>query len=189
LLSLATEFPLTLDTQWFSPQACVIPDFHLKNWLLDTGSLTERLQSHCRDFRVQVLGQRQERLMSNEREIMDADCSYMVREVLLYGEQTPWVFARSLLPQALCEGEHMGLSSLGNKPLGSLIFNDPRFIRQPFQVTRIDSDNKLYQQLNLGTGQSLWGRRSVFLFQEWKLMVTEIFLPQSPAYKLMGRNG
>lgn len=137
---------------------------------------------------MQVLGQQQEQLMNNEREIMDADCSYMVREVLLYGEQTPWVFARSLLPEALCEDHHIGLSSLGNKPLGSLIFNDLRFIRQPFQVTRITSDNNLYQQLQLNTSQSLWGRRSVFLFQEWKLMVAEIFLPPSPAYKLMGRN-
>lgn len=136
---------------------------------------------------MQVLSQQQAELMSNEQELMDSDCSYVVREVLLYGQQTPWVFARSLLPETLCEGEHMGLSSLGNKPLGSLIFNDPRFIRQPFQITRIDSDNKLYQQLQLSTGESLWGRRSVFLFQKCKLMVAEIFLPQSPAYKLMGR--
>lgn len=127
--------------------------------------------------------------MRSEQQKLDADSAYVVREVLLCGEQNPWVFARSLLPQALCEEEEMGLSSLGNKPLGSLIFNDPRFIRQPFQITRIDSDNKLYQQLSLNSTEPMWGRRSVFLFQEWKLMVAEIFLPQSPAYKLMGRNG
>lgn len=189
LLNLTTAFPITLSTQWFRPQECKVPDFHLKNWLLDTGSLTERLQAHCRDFRVQLLGQQPAPLLDNERELMETDAPYVVREVLLCGEQTPWVFARSLLPMALCEADNGELSTLGEKPLGRLLFNDPRFVRQPFQLTCIQPGNELLQQLNLTTCQPLWGRRSVFLFQQWRLMVAEVFLPQSPAYKLMGRNG
>ncbi|WP_280523531.1 chorismate--pyruvate lyase family protein [Lacimicrobium alkaliphilum] len=176
-----------MSTQWFQPQDCPVPDFHLKNWLLDTGSLTERLQAHCRDFRVRVLGQQPAPLLDNEQELMGHDTPYVVREVLLCAEQTPWVFARSLLPSALCETGGGELSALGDKPLGRLLFNDPRFIRQPFQLTCIQPRNKLQQQLRLAGSQTLWGRRSVFLFQQWRLMVAEVFLPQCPAYKLMGR--
>lgn len=137
---------------------------------------------------MRLLGQQQAPLLDDERQLLDPGTTYVVREVLLCGEQTPWVFARSLLPNALCESDNGELAALGDKPLGRLIFNDPRFIRQPFQITCIDADNKLHQQLQLSGCQPLWGRRSVFLFEQWKLMVAEVFLPQSPAYKLMGRN-
>ncbi|WP_088331452.1 chorismate lyase [Lacimicrobium sp. SS2-24] len=173
--------------QWSQPELCQVPDFHLKNWLLDTGSLTERLQSHCRDFRVNVIGQKRAPLMENERECMDPDTDYVVREVLLCAEQQPWVFARSLLPVALCEANQSEFSALGDQPLGRLIFNDSRFVRQPFQLTCLAPDHRLCQQLGLNTYHPLWGRRSLFRFQQWQLMVAEIFLPQSPAYKLMAR--
>ncbi|WJG09524.1 chorismate lyase [Aliiglaciecola sp. LCG003] len=182
------QFPVTIPNQWKEiPKVC-IPDPHLRNWLLDTGSLTERLQSHCNHFELTIVGQRQ---MQPELEEMSklynlTDEHYgqpwQIREVILWGNGQPWVFARSVLPNALCKAD---LAELGDKPLGMIIFNDPRFIRQPFQLLQLPEQSTFLQKLNINKVQPLWGRRSVFNFNATQLMVAEVFLPQCPAYAQM----
>lgn len=153
--------------------------------MLDTGSLTERLQAHCRDFQVQVLGQRQVPISLEEiQQLITPDQSYIlsdwqVREVVLWGDGEPWVFARSLIPQALCAAE---LANLGNQALGKLIFNDPRFLRQPFEICHINQPADMVKALQLNSSKELWGRRSIFKLDNLSMSVAELFLPQSPAY-------
>ena len=185
-------FPIGIEPLWCNPQNLSIPDPRLQNWLLDTGSLTERLQAHCRDFKVQVLGQRQAEISLEEitqlnlsaQQIKQAD--WQVREVILWGDGQPWVFARSIIPEVLCSAV---LASLGNQPLGKLIFNDPKFKRLPFEVTHMTASKSMTQALQLNSNSPLWGRRSVFKFQNVAMSVAEIFLPQSPAYADMQQTG
>ena len=178
-------FPIGIKPVWLKPLDLPIPDAILRNWLLDTGSLTERLQAHCRDFKVQVIGQRQAEISLEEmaqlkpelQQINPAD--WQVREVVLWGDGQPWVFARSIIPQSLCSAE---LANLGNQALGKLIFNDVRFKRLPFEITHIPASANITQSLRLQNKQALWGRRSVFKFQDVAMSVAEIFLPSCPAY-------
>lgn len=181
-----TIFPLGIDAKWSSPAHIDIPDAYLKNWLLDTGSLTERLQSHCREFQVSVLGQRQAALTLEEQQQLGLakphydEADWQVREVILLGENQPWVFARSIIPRSLCQSD---FANLGNKPLGQLIFNDERFKRSPFQVAHLSKPASLLMTLGFAKAEQLWGRRSVFALQDMKMMVAEVFLPEAPAYK------
>ncbi|MFA3791240.1 chorismate lyase [Aliiglaciecola sp. SL4] len=180
-----THFPVSIPANWKSADDLPVADPYLKNWLLDTGSLTERLQSHCADFRVELVGQRQ--MSPDDEELTQLtlnsphadDMQWQVREVILYGNGQPWVFARSVLPQQLCE---MDLAELGNKPLGKIIFNDNRFVRSPFQLLKLTNTLHFANFINTTDQQPLWGRRSVFDFQQLQLMVAEIFLPECPAY-------
>jgi len=96
---------------------------------------------------------------------------------------SPWVFARSVLPDALCKAD---LAELGNQPLGKILFNDSRFVRQPFQITKIEPLSALQQMFN--NTQSLWARRSVFTYKQFNMMVAEVFLPASPAYKTLNKD-
>ena len=105
---------------------------------------------------------------------------WQIREVILYGNGQPWVFARSVLPQALCERD---FSELGNRPLGQIIFNDKRFVRKPFELISISADDNFLNRLNIQSQFSLWGRRSLFHFEQHHLMVAEVFLPHAPAYQ------
>lgn len=176
-------FPIEFDCRWRRPVQLSVPDPHLKNWLLDTSSLTERLQAHGRDFNLQLLGQRQMPLKLEEsKQVGESDQHYQVRQVLLKNADQPWVFAHSLIPQALCQAD---LAELGSQPLGKILFNDLRFVRQPFQICCIEPDHSLLTQLCISCPSPLWGRRSLFDFQGLKIMVAEIFLPCSPAYKMM----
>lgn len=185
-LNNTVDFPIGIPTTWMSPEQLLIPDPHLKNWLLDTGSLTERLQAHCRRFSLSLLGQQparpddeeQRRLLENSA--TTSDNVWQVREVVLHGDERPWVFARSILPENLCAQD---FAELGETPLGQIIFNDPRFVRSPFQLTQMTQSRHLLESLGISVDMPLWGRRSVFSFQRYHMMVAEVFLPGAPAYK------
>lgn len=176
------SFPVDVPNSWNPADRVSVPDPLLKNWLLDTGSLTERLQSQCMRFDLTLIGQRQ---MQPEVEEMkqlslSGDGRFQIREVILSGNGQPWVFARSVLPQALCD---MDLANLGRRPLGQIIFNDERFVRQPFQLLKIDAGDPFQTHIHVDPRFQLWGRRSVFQFNRLQLMVAEIFLPRCPAYR------
>jgi chorismate--pyruvate lyase len=105
---------------------------------------------------------------------------WQVREVILWGDNQPWVFARSIIPQRLCESDFVNLNT---KPLGQLIFNDKRFKRMPFEVTNICASQAFLAQLHISSEMDLWGRRSAFTFEDLKMTVSEVFLPSSPVYQ------
>ena len=185
-LKLSYIFPVGIPSLWAEPDKFVIPSPYLKNWLLDTGSLTERLQSQCTSFHLTIIGQQQSHITPEEFQRVRASQQqfspkeWQVREVILWGDNQPWVFARSIIPQRLCESDFINLNT---KPLGQLIFNDKRFERMPFEVTNMCPSKTFQAQLHLSTEMDLWGRRSVFNFENLKMSVSEVFLPSSPAYQ------
>lgn len=190
-LQFNSKFPIGIDTQWLTPEQVSFPDACLKNWLLDTGSLTERLQSQCRQLDLVLLGQAPMAPTTEElTRLHHADGSiskteWQIREVFLASAGTPWVFARSILPTELCNQD---LAELGNNPLGKVLFNDNRFVRQPFEVAVLHPGNPLFGQLQLVTQTPLWARRSVFTYKQFNMMVAEVFLPKSPAFKMQMRD-
>lgn len=149
---------------------------HLQEWVLATESLTERLVSVTDGFAVHLIQQSALPLHTSEISALQDD-DYVVREVVLHDDGTPLVFARSVIPQCLCQGEFVGL---GNQPLGKILFNDTRFVRQPFSLTRIAQHSQFASAWD--ATEDLVGRRSVFTYADSQLLVAEVFLPSSPAY-------
>ncbi|BFT32157.1 chorismate lyase [Alteromonas sp. D210916BOD_24] len=176
-MSLNASFPVGLVVDWQQPERIELGDDHLKNWLLDTGSLTERVQALCHQFSLELLGQQTLTPQPNELSVLNANgaTTYQIREILLCDNDTPWVFARSVIPQAIIDAE---LSNLGCEPLGKRLFNDARFSRSPFEVGMVNAAT-----LGFNRTAPLWGRRSVFSIEQHHMIVAEVFLPQSPAYQ------
>jgi len=175
---------------WQDPANVLVEDTCLSTWLLDTASLTERLQSMCRRFEVVVVNHQLESPSTDEIALLNCqqDNTY-IREVLLLGDGVPWVFARSVIPQQINDSE---LDGLGCEPLGKRIFNDLRFRRGTFQLCRLDwqpmhaqlrliSDENMLSR-GIATANTVYGRRSCFDFLGCKMSVAEIFLPDAPAY-------
>ncbi len=171
------QFPVGLEVDWQAPQSVDFSDPYLKNWLLDTGSLTERVQALCHKFELRVLGQGEHAPHACEVDWLGlAQGSVDVREVLLCADGVPWVFARSVIPHALVKGE---LADLGSEPLGKRLFNDERFTRSPFELCSLPST-----AFNAAMPRkALWGRRSRFERAGYHMIVAEVFLPDAPAYK------
>jgi len=97
----------------------------------------------------------------------------LIREVVLYGEGVPWVYARSILPSSSLVGSMRRIRKLDDRPLGAWLFRQPSLKRGPIQFAQMQlSGTELFQ------AQEAWGRRSVFYIEGRPLLVGEIFLDQ-----------
>jgi chorismate--pyruvate lyase len=154
----------------------------MQDWLLDTGSLTERLQANSREFHVEVLGQTEIPLEAAEKRALPrhAQRQWQIREVILYGDGKPWVFARSVLPDKMCQSTW---ANLGNQPLGQRIFNDPNFVRSGFEIGKLERHPLSHKPFTgLESTLQRWARRSIFRVGDDELLVAEAFLPDCPCY-------
>lgn len=142
----------------------------LRRWLTDEGSLTRLLKrAGGGRFSVRVLYQGYGRPGPGEASALNlpARQRVLIREVLLCGDDTPWVYARTVIPVTTLQGRHRTLKLIGSRSLGSLLFNDPGMRRDPLQIAKVNDDSK---------GQ-YWARRSVFRLDRKPLLVCEVFLP------------
>ena len=180
-------FPVQMLTNWHSPDTYTLPN-NLGDWLLDPSSLTARLKALCQDCRVEVLGQKI--IACDAAEANDdivAGEQVLIREVLLYCDDIPQVFARSLLPLSSLTGAQQQLAHLGTQSLGQVLFNHPDLLRKKIEVTAFNAQSSVANLVNYlaiaENQQPLWGRRSIFVLDAKPLMVAEVFLPGAMAYQ------
>ena len=153
-----------------------------RHWLTDRGSLTRRLQQACPAFRVSRLKQSLGRPNLDECDSLGLFPGRlaMLREVLLLNQETPLVYAHSVIPLAGLAGPWAGLAGLGNRPLGAALFTNPRIQRQALEYQHLDRRHSLYRAATRHLAhppRTLWARRSLFALQNQPILVTEVFLP------------
>jgi len=165
-----------------------VPDT-IAPWLFDAGSLTARIIAACDgQFRVEVISQAWQRPMLNEEQclMIRANRYALVRQVYLYCNDIPWVFARTVIPHSTLRGKEKHLAHLQSKPLGAVLFADPTMRRSEVEVAEIKHGQRLYHTATarlIDGPASIWGRRSVFYLHDKPLLVSEIFLPDIPRIK------
>jgi len=149
-----------------------------RHWLLDEGSLTERLIKRSNgQFRVERLRQSWQKPMPSERRLLGLGTSHwaLIREVALYCHDQPWVYARSVIPARSLSGELRRLRRLQNESLGALIFQQPGLQRDPFEVALLPAASH-YMHPSFRQNQPAWARRSRFTIKGKSLLVSEVFL-------------
>lgn len=152
----------------------------LASWLFDPESLTARLIAGCNGrFSVKLLSVK--RCTPTPDEIQALKLRYrshaIIRQVLLYCDDTPWVYARTVIPMTSLRGALQGLVKLGTKPLGAVLFADKTMQRSAIEVTMMSHQHPCYGWTGFKGKQAIWGRRSVFRLNKKPLLVSEFFLP------------
>lgn len=172
---------MTPDSYWQTPLPA--PSHPMHRWLAARGSLTARLRSRCGEFRVQTLRQQLALPDNDEAALIGLPRRQLalVREVLLHCDGRPVVFAHSVLAADDVRHPWRFVASLGNRPLGAVLFSDPRIERAPLHFRALDRRHPLYRaaagRLVQPLPQRLWARRSLFRLHGSPLLVTEVFLP------------
>ena len=151
-------------------------------WLHDHGSLTMRIQQRCEKFHVRNLYTGLSIASRDELNMLNLPRRQHIytREVFLYADNQPVVFAHSVVASQHLRGAWHALQHLGNRPLGALLFSHPLVQRAPLQYSALKPGHPLYRlaAIELTTRPPrLWARRSVFTLQGAPLLVTEVFLP------------
>lgn len=157
----------------------------LRDWLLDESSLTRRLQQSCAgNFHVELISLGWQRPLLDEAQTLGVRPwqRALIRQVRLWCDDQPWVFARTVIPMSSLRGKQRRLAHLGTRPLGAYLFADPALQRSPIQVARVDSGSRLLSACPLSQA-TLWGRRSVFKLHNHPLLVSEFFLPALPPFQ------
>ncbi len=155
----------------------------LRPWLHDHGSLTQRIQQRCAKFSVQPVRSGLARIAFDEATLLGIAPHHLAysREVFLYADGQPVVFAHSTCAREHLRGAWQAMGGLGNRSLGSLLFTHPLVIRQPLRFKALRSHHTLYRSAtqNLeSASDTLWARRSLFTLHGAPLLVTEVFLPK-----------
>ncbi|GAB1232630.1 chorismate lyase [Ferrigenium sp. UT4] len=184
------------DRFWNSQtQGC---DAALRPWLHDHGSLTQRIQQRCQEFSVQPVHRGLARIAHDEATLLGIAPHRLAysREVLLFADGQPVVFAHSTCASEHLRGAWKAMRGLGNRSLGSLLFTHPLVMRQPLHFKALPSRHPLVGRALARQGcrepvetvglkpdpqnapDPLWARRSLFILQGAPLLVTEVFLPE-----------
>ncbi len=150
-------------------------------WLHDHGSLTLRIQQRCNQFAVRPVHSGLARIAYDESALLGMAPHQLAysREVFLYADGQPVVFAHSTCAAQHLRGAWGSLGGLGNKPLGAMLFAHPLVERKLLRFKVLRSRHLLHQRANKSGSVSdrLWARRSLFYLHGAPLLVTEVFLP------------
>lgn len=160
----------------------ISPKKHIQQWLSTQGSLTARLRLLDPSLEVRVLSEQLERPLASESQSLNLEPNELawVRCVLLRGGEKNWVYARTVIPNFSDNNPWISLQTLGNKPLGEVLFQDNTIQRTPFTFSRQALNLWPYLAIHISVNPTQkigYARRSVFSQQKYPLLLTEVFLP------------
>ncbi|EJF88244.1 hypothetical protein ME1_00702 [Bartonella vinsonii subsp. arupensis OK-94-513] len=154
--------------KWLSDQDPSIPE-NIRDWLMEANSMTLRLKNYCTCIRVEP--QREcfitRDKLKEEAKHLPVSSRYWLREVILMGDNQPWLLGRTVIPQETLLEHNQALMHLGTTPLGHYLFNSGKLTRD---------------YIHIGQQDALWARRSRLRLTNKPLLLTELFLTASPLY-------
>ncbi len=173
---------------WYRHVLAVNAPAALACWLTAGGSLTARLKAHADAFRVQVLHQHAAQCLADEAAALGTHRAGRVweREVLLRCDNTPVVFAHTVVPMSVDASDWPLFSALGDRSLGTTLFGDPMVARGPLEYARLRGSHPLARRaraalsangIALPDERLLYARRCLYRRRQGTLLVTEVFLP------------
>ena len=154
-------------------------------WLREPGLLTDRLRACCDGLTgLAIVAQAEASLAAEEAALLKAPGSAaFVREIELTCDGRPWVFAQTLVPQATLERQQW-LATLGRAALGARLAAIPGLARGPLEFALLSPGAASTSGRCADPPDPpsmLWARRSWFEIDGDRLLVHEVFLPESHA--------
>ena len=137
----------------------------IESWLIEDGPITKRISAK-EDFELNLI-------RDEIGEVSEIDKNYLgvtkgdikVREVILMGNKTPKVYAKSLIPIRTIEKGFSKLGNLGNMPLGDILFEKDIFNKIDVLYSFFSYKSNIF-----------WGRKTKYLVKNLPFSVMEVFL-------------
>ncbi len=139
------------------------------SWLTEEGSLTERLKKEFDNVKVEVVYEG----------VYLLDKNFYVREVILKSNDSPKVFARTLVNREDLQAAWSSLKNLGDQSLATLLFNSPDIKKTSVFYKEFFLNDSMFEHINSLIPihkKSLWARGSSWEKQGAYLELVEVFL-------------
>ena len=155
----------------------------LASWLGERGLLSKRIRAASgAAVAVRVVEERLAFLSAEQQALLEAPAaSCVARRVALVSAGRTWVYAETLIPDHTLE-LHPWLAELGDSSLGATLTACGDLTRGPFEFAPLPAAHPLAVQAlgQVASGpQTVWARRSWFALSGRRLLIQEVFLPET----------
>ncbi len=154
-------------SQWISYEAMNIQlkNKIIKSWLLEEGPITKRIESNEK-FELKLLRDDLGNVSKLDRLFLGhLSGDIKIREVILYGDKNPRVYAQSIIPVETINQGLSKLGELGTKPLGDILFEKNIFKKEDAIFAQFKDDKNIF-----------WGRKTKYNVKNKPFSVMEVFL-------------
>ena len=153
-------------SSWISEiESLEVGNKEILSWLNEPGSITSRIKSFS-NFRLKLLRDGPSEVDIIEDDLIVANYEENnTREVILYSDEKPLIYAKSIIPLATIR---FGLGVLGNlkeNPLGDILFSNPEIKKKYMLFAKFESNKKIF-----------CGRKGIYTVKGYPFSVCEIFL-------------
>ncbi len=154
-------------------------DSKLKFWLLDVKSLSYRIRNIAK-LEIIPVKKNASNIFQNEKKVFSGIKSehLYLREVLIYADKLPIMYARTVLPSKYLRGFWHKIKKLNNKPLADIVFEKKMIIRSDFKFKKPSNNDSFSRKIkifNLKNTKILATRQSTFKYKNEKALLTEVF--------------
>ncbi len=156
-----------------------------KQWLLGASRLVHAFKANFGEVQIEALQEGRNKLFADESAALGSeDKEAYIRQIVIATKMGHRLsYARVAIADDTYEAYAQQFSGLGRQFIGDkLLFNNKEVIRQPFEFACFD-DSSLYveaffQLVKSRAESEPWlARRSIFLWQNRPLLITEFLLP------------
>ena len=153
-------------TSWMSEtDSLEVHNDEILSWLNENGSITSRIKLFS-NFRLKLLRDGPGKVNANEDDLIISNYKENnIREVVLYSDEKPLIYAKSIIP---LETIRLGLGVLGNlkeNPLGDILFSNPEIKKEYMLFSKFELNKKIF-----------YGRKGIYTVRGFPFSVCEIFL-------------
>ena len=136
------------------------------SWLSESGPITNRIKL-SQEFELELLNDEIDEISKEEELFLNSVSeTFRVRRVILLGNNTPVVYAKSVIPSSTIENGLSSLGKIGNAPLGDILFTPGVFTKLEMVCASFLSKEK----------NVYWGRKIKYSVNSEPISVMEVFL-------------
>ena len=136
------------------------------SWLSESGPITNRIKL-SQEFELELLNDDIDEISKEEELFLNSVSeTFRVRRVILLGNNTPVVYAKSVIPSSTIENGLSSLGKIGNAPLGDILFTPGVFTKLEMVCASFLSKEK----------NVYWGRKIKYSVNSEPISVMEVFL-------------
>ena len=141
-------------------------DASVLSWLSESGPITNRIKL-SQKFELELLNDEIDEISKEEELFLNSVSeTFRVRRVILLGNNTPVVYAKSVIPSSTIENGLSSLGKIGNAPLGDILFTPGVFTKLEMVCASFLSEEK----------NVYWGRKIKYSVNSEPISVMEVFL-------------
>ena len=141
-------------------------DASVLSWLSESGPITNRIKL-SQKFELELLNDEIDEISKEEELFLNSFSeTFRVRRVILLGNNTPVVYAKSVIPSSTIENGLSSLGKIGNAPLGDILFTPGVFTKLEMVCASFLSNEK----------NVYWGRKIKYSVNSEPISVMEVFL-------------